>query len=114
MKRIKKLCPEIKGTGETLSKYRIWLNGWGFTGREPFPLLCYYSVWLYFFLILLEIFFFFWSGAMFTTMFSEIYGKVVVASKVPLPNYRPDLDDKRPQREVRNYFFLMFFYDLHL
>ncbi|KAG5239498.1 DExH-box ATP-dependent RNA helicase [Salix suchowensis] len=23
-----------------------------------------------------------------------------VASKVPLPNYRPDLDDKRPQREV--------------
>jgi hypothetical protein len=24
----------------------------------------------------------------------------VVASKVPLPNYRPDLDDKRPQREV--------------
>ncbi|CAM8917101.1 unnamed protein product [Rhodiola kirilowii] len=33
-------------------------------------------------------------------LFSEIYGKVVVASKVPLPNYRPDLDDKRPQREV--------------
>ncbi|XP_038690760.1 DExH-box ATP-dependent RNA helicase DExH3 isoform X2 [Tripterygium wilfordii] len=29
-----------------------------------------------------------------------MYGKVVVASKVPLPNYRPDLDDKRPQREV--------------
>lgn len=24
----------------------------------------------------------------------------MVASKVPLPNYRPDLDDKRPQREV--------------
>lgn len=33
--------------------------------------------------------------------FSEIYGKVVVASKDPLPNYRPDLDDKRPQREVK-------------
>jgi ATP-dependent RNA helicase DHX36 len=31
---------------------------------------------------------------------SELYGKVVVASKVPLPNYRSDLDDKRPQREV--------------
>ncbi|KAL4579620.1 hypothetical protein LXL04_015774 [Taraxacum kok-saghyz] len=30
----------------------------------------------------------------------ELYGKVVVASKVPLPHYRPDLDDKRPQREV--------------
>ncbi|GMN59197.1 hypothetical protein TIFTF001_028289 [Ficus carica] len=29
-----------------------------------------------------------------------MYGKVMVASKVPLPNYRPDLDDKRPQREV--------------
>ncbi|XP_010067085.2 DExH-box ATP-dependent RNA helicase DExH3 [Eucalyptus grandis] len=33
-------------------------------------------------------------------LYSEVYGKVVVASKVPLPNYRPDLDDKRPQREV--------------
>lgn len=33
-------------------------------------------------------------------LYSEIYGRVVVASKVPLPNYRPDLDDKRPQREV--------------
>nr|XP_019708982.1 DExH-box ATP-dependent RNA helicase DExH3 isoform X2 [Elaeis guineensis] len=33
-------------------------------------------------------------------LYSEIYGKVVAASKVPLPNYRPDLDDKRPQREV--------------
>lgn len=32
--------------------------------------------------------------------YSENYGKVMVASKVPLPNYRPDLDDKRPQREV--------------
>jgi ATP-dependent RNA helicase DHX36 len=31
---------------------------------------------------------------------SELYGRVIVASKVPLPNYRPDLDDKRPQREV--------------
>lgn len=35
---------------------------------------------------------------------SEIYGKVVVASKIPLPDYRPDLDDKRPQREVIHYF----------
>lgn len=33
-------------------------------------------------------------------LYSEMYGKVIVASKVPLPNYRPDLDDKRPQREV--------------
>ncbi|CAH9086962.1 unnamed protein product [Cuscuta europaea] len=33
-------------------------------------------------------------------LYSEIYGKVVVISKIPLPNYRPDLDDKRPQREV--------------
>ncbi|KAI3664863.1 hypothetical protein L6452_43472 [Arctium lappa] len=33
-------------------------------------------------------------------LYCEMYGKVVVASKVPLPNYRPDLDDKRPQREV--------------
>jgi len=36
----------------------------------------------------------------FILMYSELFGKVVVASKVPLPNYRPDLDDKRPQREV--------------
>nr|GMC51507.1 DExH-box ATP-dependent RNA helicase DExH3 [Ipomoea batatas] len=28
------------------------------------------------------------------------FDKVVVFSKVPLPNYRPDLDAKRPQREV--------------
>lgn len=33
-------------------------------------------------------------------LYCSMYGKVVVASKVPLPNYRPDLDDKRPQREV--------------
>nr|KYP51609.1 putative ATP-dependent RNA helicase DHX36 [Cajanus cajan] len=33
-------------------------------------------------------------------LYSELFGKVVVASKVPLPNYRPDLDDKRPQREL--------------
>lgn len=31
---------------------------------------------------------------------SHQYAKVVVFSKVPLPNYRSDLDDKRPQREV--------------
>ncbi|XP_023766584.1 DExH-box ATP-dependent RNA helicase DExH3 [Lactuca sativa] len=31
---------------------------------------------------------------------SHQYSKVVVFSKVPLPNYRSDLDDKRPQREV--------------
>lgn len=24
----------------------------------------------------------------------------MVVSKFPLPNYRPDLDDRRPQREV--------------
>ncbi|PKI60015.1 hypothetical protein CRG98_019603, partial [Punica granatum] len=33
-------------------------------------------------------------------LYSRQYSKVVVFSKVPLPNYRPDLDDKRPQREV--------------
>ncbi|KAL1308655.1 hypothetical protein AAHE18_17G122600 [Arachis hypogaea] len=31
---------------------------------------------------------------------SHVYAKVVVISKVPLPNYRPDLDDRRPLREV--------------
>lgn len=31
---------------------------------------------------------------------SHSYAKVVVFSKAPLPNYRFDLDDKRPQREV--------------
>ncbi|KAL2546121.1 DEA(D/H)-box RNA helicase family protein [Forsythia ovata] len=31
---------------------------------------------------------------------SHLYTKVVVVSKVPLPNYRFDLDEKRPQREV--------------
>lgn len=30
----------------------------------------------------------------------QLYTKVLVISKVPLPNYRPDLDDRRPQRLV--------------
>ena len=34
---------------------------------------------------------------------SRQYSKVVVFSKVPLPNYRSDLDDKRPQREVSQF-----------
>lgn len=33
-------------------------------------------------------------------LYSCQYSRVVVFSKVPLPNYRSDLDDKRPQREV--------------
>ncbi|KAK9676282.1 hypothetical protein RND81_11G066600 [Saponaria officinalis] len=33
-------------------------------------------------------------------LYSRSYVKVVVFSKVPLPNYRFDLDEKRPQREV--------------
>lgn len=38
----------------------------------------------------------------------------MVAGKVPLPNYRPDLDDKRPQREVilvpLRFFFCIFLF----
>ncbi|ESW32487.1 hypothetical protein PHAVU_002G326400 [Phaseolus vulgaris] len=33
-------------------------------------------------------------------LYSRQYARVLVFSKAPLPNYRPDLDDKRPQREV--------------
>ncbi|XP_043694999.1 DExH-box ATP-dependent RNA helicase DExH5, mitochondrial-like [Telopea speciosissima] len=33
-------------------------------------------------------------------LYSRQYEKVVVFSKLPLPNYRSDLDAKRPQREV--------------
>ncbi|KAF3431950.1 hypothetical protein FNV43_RR26686 [Rhamnella rubrinervis] len=33
-------------------------------------------------------------------LYSHLYVKVVVFSKIPLPNYRFDLDDRRPQREV--------------
>ncbi|XP_073223709.1 DExH-box ATP-dependent RNA helicase DExH5, mitochondrial isoform X2 [Cicer arietinum] len=33
-------------------------------------------------------------------LYSHMYSKVVVFSKVPLPNYRYDLDERRPQREV--------------
>ncbi|CAN6451780.1 unnamed protein product [Victoria cruziana] len=33
-------------------------------------------------------------------LYSRQYSRVVVISKNPLPNYRADLDDKRPQREV--------------
>ncbi|KAK9060030.1 hypothetical protein SSX86_020734 [Deinandra increscens subsp. villosa] len=41
-------------------------------------------------------------AALATTMglHSHLYSKVLVVSKFPLPNYRFDLDDKRPQREV--------------
>ncbi|KAL2904762.1 DExH-box ATP-dependent RNA helicase DExH3 [Bienertia sinuspersici] len=34
-------------------------------------------------------------------LYSHSYVKVVVFSKIPLPNYRFDLDEKRPQRERR-------------
>lgn len=34
------------------------------------------------------------------SLYSHLYPKVAVFSKVPLPNYRFDLDDKRPKREV--------------
>ncbi|KAK9115062.1 hypothetical protein Syun_021859 [Stephania yunnanensis] len=37
---------------------------------------------------------------------SHLYARVVVFSKVPLPNYRFDLDDKRPLREVMIQFSL--------
>ncbi|CAL0316400.1 unnamed protein product [Lupinus luteus] len=40
-----------------------------------------------------------WASRM--GLYSHMYTKVVVFSKVPLPNYRYDLDDRRPQREVR-------------
>lgn len=36
---------------------------------------------------------------------SRQYAKIIVFSKDPLPNYRPDLDDKRPQREVFTFSF---------
>ncbi|KAI3472778.1 hypothetical protein Pfo_031283 [Paulownia fortunei] len=42
------------------------------------------------------------------------YEKVVVFSKVPLPNYRSDLDSKRPQREVMLPFGLQRLVDSHL
>jgi ATP-dependent RNA helicase DHX36 len=45
---------------------------------------------------------------------SRQYSKIVVISKAPLPNYRPDLDDKRPQREVVLPFGLQSEVDAHL
>ncbi|GMJ10853.1 hypothetical protein like AT1G48650 [Hibiscus trionum] len=45
---------------------------------------------------------------------SHQYAKVVVFSKLPLPNYRSDLDDRRPQREVVLPFGLQKDVDLHL
>ncbi|KAL6281639.1 hypothetical protein ACE6H2_018520 [Prunus campanulata] len=47
-------------------------------------------------------------------LYSRQYSKVVVFSKVPQPNYRPDLDDKRPQREVVLPFGLHREVDAHL
>ncbi|KAJ6408475.1 hypothetical protein OIU84_011735, partial [Salix udensis] len=45
---------------------------------------------------------------------SRQYSRIVVFSKAPLPNYRPDLDDKRPQREVILPFGLQREVDAHL
>ncbi|KAF8390072.1 hypothetical protein HHK36_024593 [Tetracentron sinense] len=47
-------------------------------------------------------------------LYSRQYMKVVVFSKVQLPNYRSDLDDKRPQREVILPFGLQRRVDAHL
>lgn len=42
----------------------------------------------------------FYTYINYVTFGSHSYVKVVVFSKIPLPNYRFDLDEKRPQREV--------------
>ncbi|KAK8492608.1 hypothetical protein V6N11_030831 [Hibiscus sabdariffa] len=47
-------------------------------------------------------------------LYSHLYSKVAVFSKVPLPNYRFDLDDKRPQREVNLNFGLLMRVDAYL
>ncbi|XP_011078760.1 DExH-box ATP-dependent RNA helicase DExH3 isoform X2 [Sesamum indicum] len=47
-------------------------------------------------------------------LYSRQYEKVVVFSKVPLPNYRSDLDTKRPQREVMIPMGLQRMVDSHL
>ncbi|KAF8025211.1 hypothetical protein BT93_F2144 [Corymbia citriodora subsp. variegata] len=47
-------------------------------------------------------------------LYSHQYSKVVVFSKVPLPNYRSDLDDRRPQREVVLPYRLQMEVDAHL
>ncbi|XP_039035481.1 DExH-box ATP-dependent RNA helicase DExH5, mitochondrial isoform X4 [Hibiscus syriacus] len=47
-------------------------------------------------------------------LYSHLYSKVAVFSKVPLPNYRFDLDDKRPQREVNLNFGLLKRVDAYL
>ncbi|XP_030455416.2 DExH-box ATP-dependent RNA helicase DExH3 [Syzygium oleosum] len=47
-------------------------------------------------------------------LYSHLYAKVVVFSKVPLPNYRSDLDDRRPQREVVLPYRLQMEVDTHL
>ncbi|KAL0464181.1 UNVERIFIED_CONTAM: DExH-box ATP-dependent RNA helicase DExH3 [Sesamum latifolium] len=47
-------------------------------------------------------------------LYSRQYEKVVVFSKVPLPNYRSDLDSKRPQREVMIPIGLQRMVDSHL
>ncbi|XAR63935.1 RNA helicase [Bertholletia excelsa] len=47
-------------------------------------------------------------------LYSRQYEKVVVFSKIPLPNYRADLDFKRPQREVELPFGLEREVDSHL
>jgi len=78
-----------------LSKYQLWQTEWGCIGISCF--------------IIIDAF----SGNLCKTKLlknkiifgSQLYSKVVVFSKVPLPNYRFDLDDRRPQREVFSHLF---------
>lgn len=57
-----------------------------------------FMIWL---LMLLNYKFWTWISIQIILVYcSHMYAKVVVFSKMPLPNYRYDLDDRRPQREV--------------
>lgn len=52
------------------------------------------------YLVIMVLVVFIWTISEQKFLCSRQYSKVVVFSKAPLPNYRSDLDLKRPQREV--------------
>lgn len=95
-KKTKKLCQGREKIGVILNISQLWLPEWDYTGWYIFVMLPSEYIFLFFFFLFarfLEIC---------SVVCSRQYSKIVVISKVPLPNYRPDLDDKRPQREVFN------------
>lgn len=91
----KKWCRGREKIDVILSNFQQWQPGWAYIGIWSCTAILH--------LIILSLLYLKYSY-----FGSHQYAKVVVFSKVPLPNYRSDLDEKRPQREVFSRIYFMF------